>query len=193
VGHGELADGGGGAAGVVTVAEGAAGTAGAAARGFGAGFFGATRLRRVVGGGGGAASSSTVAGFGRSVGGPLPVMTFNSSVAVWKPFSANVAVWPSVTCKASEQGVRHVWSPTLTSAPGGSDSKRTASVTGAGLKKSKFEFEDVQAASRRPPPTIAITRYMMNPVHQVDNHLPGPTIRRAPDRRNRGRAVNLTA
>ena len=49
----------------------------------------------------------------------------------------------------------------LASAPGGSDSKRTVSIAGAGFSASVQSDVDEHAARASPPLTIAITRYII--------------------------------
>lgn len=140
-----------------------------------AGFLAAVAGRFLAGffaGAGGAAVSSTLTGFGLKVGAaPVFDTISNVSVAVWKPFSEKVTVTGPEVGNASAQGVRQVCPlEALASAPGGSDSKRTVSIDGAGLNASvQSEPPDVHAANASAPPTIAITRYIVfKPVHSSD-------------------------
>lgn len=72
---------------------------------------------------------------------------------------------------ASAQGVRQVCPlDVFASAPGGVDSKRTVSMIGAGFSASTLNQSGVEehAASARPPPTIAMTRYILFLTHPLE-------------------------
>jgi hypothetical protein len=55
----------------------------------------------------------------------------------------------------------------LTSAPGGSDSNRTASVGGEELKKFRLGIDAEHAATVKPHATTAMTRLMILPRHRT--------------------------
>lgn len=78
-----------------------------------------------------------------------------------------MTVYEALDGSASAQGVLQLWPfETLASAPAGVDSKRTVSITGAGLKSSLYVSalsqsgvsDDEHATSASPAPTTARTR-----------------------------------
>lgn len=86
-----------------------------------------------------------------------------------------MALYVPVAGNASAQGVWHVCPlGSLTSAPGGSDSNCTVSITGFGLKTSKSTncAFDEQAASELAHAMIARTRYMTLTVYSARRNPP---------------------
>ena len=104
-----------------------------------------------------------------------------------------------LTGGASAQGVRQVCPvEVLASAPGGSDSKRTVSMIGAGFKASRFiqSGVDEQAARASAPLAIIMTRYIIILTRLLERRRPPHPLNRIGARSRGGnlpRRVNLTA
>jgi hypothetical protein len=91
--------------------------------------------------------------------------------------SSNVAVNSVFACTVSSHGVRQLWpDDVLTSAPGGADSNRKASVVSERLKKFRFGMTE-HAATDKPHATTAMTRLILDPTTRATLRSPYPTLR----------------
>jgi hypothetical protein len=174
---------GGGAAGVVASADATGAAAGLRLAMTGFFFF-------FLGGATGTAWSSAYTGLGERRGDePMPPNPPDSSdlsdtVCAWYPASVNAAESSGATWMDSSQGVRHAWpEETFTSAPGGSDSKRTVDVGGDELKKFRFGMDAEHAATLKQHARTAMTRLMIRipPLGGANAAHPTTTIRACRD------------
>src|SRR5262249_9032431 len=86
------------------------------------------------------------------------------TVCGWKPASVSVTENSPAACTPSSQGVRQLCpSDVLASAPGGSDSIRSESDDGAGLRKLRLDMVAEHAAKGKPHAAMAMTLRMIGP------------------------------
>ncbi len=121
--------------------------------------------------------SSTTTGFGasRGVSDPATASGRMETVCGWKSLRVNVLERSLPDFNVNSQGVRQLCpSEVFTSAPGGSDSNRTASVGGEEEPKFKLGMVAEHAASEKPHAKTAMTRLMSKPTYLGGIRPPNP-------------------